>query len=48
MMARHKANYIIVAYAPDAESADKALATKIAMMHAIGIQVHLCRKVKLL
>jgi hypothetical protein len=42
MMARHKANHINVAYAHSAESADKALAAKAAMMHALGIDVHLC------
>ncbi len=30
-MAKHKANHINVAYAPDAESADRALAAKAAM-----------------
>jgi hypothetical protein len=41
-MARHRANHIIVAYAPSAEVADRALAVKAAMMNAMGIQVHLC------
>lgn len=42
MMARHKANHLNVAYAPSAEDADKALATKAAMMAEMGISVHLC------
>jgi hypothetical protein len=31
-----------IAYAPDAKSADKALATKAAMFDALGLKVHLC------
>lgn len=42
MMARHKANHLQVAYAPDAEGADAALAAKAAAFHALGVQVHLC------
>ena len=42
LMARHKANHVNVAYAPSAEMADKALATKAAMLAELGIQVHLC------
>jgi hypothetical protein len=41
-MARHRANHINVAYAPTAELADQALATKAAMLAELGIQVHLC------
>lgn len=41
-MARHKANHLNVAYAPDAETADRALAAKAAMLEALGVQVHLC------
>jgi hypothetical protein len=41
-MARHRANHVSIAYAPDAATADKALAVKAAMLHALGIQVHLC------
>jgi len=41
-MARHRANHINVAYAPTAEIADKALATKAAMLAELGVQVHLC------
>jgi L-fucose isomerase-like protein len=42
MMARHRANHLNVAYAPSAELADKALATKAAMLAELGITVHLC------
>lgn len=41
-MARHRANHLNVAYAPDAVTADKALCAKAAMFAAMGIQVHLC------
>ncbi len=47
MMARYKANHINMAYAPDAEPADKALAAKAAMMNDMGIRVHLCGEVNL-
>ncbi len=42
MMARHKANHVNVAYAPSAEDADRALAAKAAMLHSMGVEVHLC------
>lgn len=42
MMARHKANHLNVAYAPDAESANNALSAKTAMLQAMGVQVHYC------
>jgi hypothetical protein len=42
MMARHKANHIQVAYAPDAPSADAALAAKAAAFAELGVTVHLC------
>ncbi|MGA3131329.1 MAG: fucose isomerase [Terracidiphilus sp.] len=41
-MARHRANHINVAYAPSADAANKALATKAAMLAELGIHVHLC------
>jgi L-fucose isomerase-like protein len=41
-MARHRANHVNVAYAPTAEMADQALATKAAMLADLGIAVHLC------
>ena len=47
MMARHKANHINVAYAPDVATADKALAVKAAMFTGMGLQVHLCGKVSI-
>ena len=42
MMARHKANHIQVAYAESAQEANNALAVKISMMQALGVNVHLC------
>ena len=42
MMARHKANHLNVAYAPSAGEADLALAANAAMLHEMGIKVHLC------
>jgi hypothetical protein len=42
MMARHKANHIQVAYAPDAKGARRALLTKAAALHELGITVHYC------
>ncbi len=42
MMARHRANHVNVAYAPSTAIADKALATKAAMLAELGIIVHLC------
>ena len=42
MMARHRANHVNVAYAPTAEMADQALATKAAMFAELGVRVHLC------
>ncbi|MFJ2504206.1 fucose isomerase [Microbacterium sp. NPDC087592] len=40
-MARHKANHAQLAYAPDAETADKALIAKAAMFDGMGIKVNL-------
>jgi hypothetical protein len=42
MMARHKANHIQVAYAHNAESADRALLVRAAMAESLGMTVHLC------
>ena len=42
MMGRHKANHIQVAYAKDSASANQALAVKVAMLQAMGIEVHVC------
>jgi hypothetical protein len=41
-MARHKANHLQVAYAPDVETAERALLAKAAAFQALGVQVHLC------
>jgi hypothetical protein len=41
-MARHRANHVNIAYAPDAKQALQALAVKAAMFHALGVHVHLC------
>lgn len=42
MMARHKANHVQVAYAPDTEAADQAMATKVATFRAMGIDTYVC------
>ncbi|MET3807330.1 hypothetical protein ABIB25_004353 [Nakamurella sp. UYEF19] len=47
LMARHKANHVQVVYAPDAESADRALTAKAAAFDALGVTVHLCGDVRL-
>jgi hypothetical protein len=41
-MARHKANHLNVAYAPDAETADRALIAKAAAFNALGVRVYVC------
>ncbi len=41
-MARHKSNHIQVAYAPDADSANLALAAKAAMFREMGLEVSIC------
>lgn len=41
-MARHRANHVNIAYASSVEGATEALAVKAAMLHALGIHVHLC------
>ena len=46
-MARHKANHVQIAYAPDAETADAALAAKAALFDRLGVRVHLCGDVRL-
>jgi len=46
MMARHRSNHIIVAYAPDARTADRALMVQAAMLSALGMPVHLCGRVE--
>ncbi|MHA7154702.1 fucose isomerase [Arthrobacter sp. TMN-50] len=47
LMARHKANHVQVVYAPDAETADKALVAKAAFFAELGVHVHLCGTVDL-
>src|SRR5215831_6835312 len=42
LMARHKSNHVQVAYAPDATSANRALAVKAAMFRAMGLEVSVC------
>ena len=42
MMGRHKANHIQVAYAPDATSANTALAAKAAAFRELGAEVYIC------
>ena len=41
-MARHHANHVNVAYAPDDGAANRALAAKAAMFAELGVHVHLC------
>jgi hypothetical protein len=45
-MARHKANHLNVAYAPDDETADRALHAKAAMFAELGVAVYLCGDVE--
>ena len=47
LMARHKSNHLQVAYATDADSADRALAAKAAAFAGMGIRVHLVGDVAL-
>jgi hypothetical protein len=42
LMAKHKANHIQVAYAPDAAVADRALTAKAACFDALGMPVYVC------
>ena len=42
MMAKHMANHIQVAYAPDAAAANRALVRKASMARALGVRVNLC------
>jgi L-fucose isomerase-like protein len=42
LMAKHQANHVQVAYAPDAAIARRALVRKACMARAMGIQVNLC------
>jgi L-fucose isomerase-like protein len=47
LMAKHKANHIQVAYATDAEAADRAATVKAALYDALGVTVNLCGDVDL-
>jgi len=47
LMARHKSNHVQVAYAPDAPSANLALAAKAAMFREMGLDVAVCGAVAL-
>jgi len=47
LMARHKSNHVQVAYAPDAASANLALAAKAAAFREMGLDVALCGAVSL-
>ncbi len=42
LMAKHKANHIQVAYGPDAEGANRALAVKAAALAEMGVAVNIC------
>ena len=42
LMARHKSNHVQVAYASDADAADRALLVKACFAEALGIDVSLC------
>jgi hypothetical protein len=42
MMARHRANHAQVVYAPDADTADRALTAKAALFERLGVHVHIC------
>ena len=46
-MARHKANHAQIVYAPDAETADKALRAKAAFFRRLGVDVFLCGDVNI-
>ncbi|MCD5345118.1 fucose isomerase [Agromyces sp. H3Y2-19a] len=46
-MARHKANHAQLVYAPDADTADKALVAKAAMLDRLGVKVNLVGRVEL-
>ncbi len=42
LMAKHKSNHVQVAYAPDAATANQALAAKAAMFAGLGLEVNCC------
>jgi hypothetical protein len=47
LMAKHKANHVQVAYAPDADAADRAATVKAALFDALGMTVHHCGDVNI-
>lgn len=47
MMARHQANHIQVAYAPNRAQAHRACRIKAAMLEAMGVETHFCGRVDL-
>jgi hypothetical protein len=47
LMGRHKANHVQVAYATDADTADRALRAKAAMFAQLGVAVHVCGDVNI-
>jgi L-fucose isomerase-like protein len=46
LMAKHQANHIQVAYAHDARGADACLFTKAAFARGLGMQVHVCGRLR--
>jgi len=46
-MGRHKANHVQVVYAPDADTAQKALTAKVALFAKLGVRVFVCGEVDL-
>ena len=47
LLARHRANHVNIAYAPNRQTAVKALAVKASMLNQLGVHVHLCGDVKI-
>jgi L-fucose isomerase-like protein len=46
-MAKHRANHVQVAYAPNRDAADRAATAKAAFFDALDITVHICGDVRL-
>lgn len=47
LMAKHRANHVQVAYAPNGDEAERAATAKAALFHHLGITVHLCGDIAL-
>jgi len=47
LMAKHKANHVQVAYATDADTADRAATVKAALFESLGLTVNVCGDVNL-